>query len=206
MKPNHPPRITSSTQGHPSDHTTNDLFAITMGQLHQEAPPGLVESLKTSLEQIRRKNPNSAQTAKSCLDGLAGAGVEDDPCTLLKVLTAAYLINGGVMLKYQEEEANSATGAIANQVESVELPQRYQSSEDLDLKFLEAELECFELEDSPGLKREKSEHPHAGTSPRPPLASQEGDTRWSLHHLSAPPSSEEGPSARTLSRWREELP
>ena len=78
-----------------------------MGQLHQEAPPGLVESLKTSLEQIKRKNPNSAQTAKSCLDGLAAGEGEGQPCTLLRVLTAAYLINGGVMLKYQESSSDN---------------------------------------------------------------------------------------------------
>ena len=109
---------------------TNDLFAITMGQLHQEAPPGLVESLKASLEQIGRKNPNSAQTAKSCLDGL---DEQEGPCSLLKVLTAAYLINGGVMLKH-------ALG---------EEPQQEGEKEEKSLADLEEELLSLGLNEDP---------------------------------------------------------
>jgi hypothetical protein len=183
----------NSAQSHPPTphQAKNDLFAITMGQLHQEAPPGLVESLKASLEQIRRKNPNSAQTAKSCLDGLAGGtGEEEGPCTLLKVLTAAYLINGGVMLKYQEDEIHSASNPTpatlettlekAQAKENLNLPKEYQTSEDLDLKFLEAELECFELESSPGITSETRRSPPSHPT-KPADRDQKEDSRWQLH-------------------------
>ena len=72
----------------------NDLFQSTLMELHQEAPIELVQSLMESLEHIRSHNPQSTQTAEACLRGLASDG-----STLLHVLTAAYLINGGVMLK-----------------------------------------------------------------------------------------------------------
>lgn len=81
----------------PSKH--NDLFLTTLHELHNEAPIELLRSLRDSLEHIRHSNPNSANTAEACLAGLA-----DDSSTLLHVLTAAYLINGGVMLKHPVEE------------------------------------------------------------------------------------------------------
>ena len=87
----------------------NDLFQTTFIELHQEAPAELIKSFRECLEHIRAKNPQSAQTAEACLLGLA-----PDNSTLLHVLTAAYLINGGVMLKQhaypteKEEEADSS--------------------------------------------------------------------------------------------------
>ena len=74
----------------------NDLFQSAFIELHQEAPTELIKSLRERLEHIRANNPQSAQTAEACLRGLAS-----DKSTLLHVLTAAYLINGGVMLKHQ---------------------------------------------------------------------------------------------------------
>ena len=56
----------------------------------------LLNTLRAQLKLIQQTNPNSAQTAEACLDGLVS-----DRSTLLHVLTAAYLINGGVMLKHQ---------------------------------------------------------------------------------------------------------
>jgi hypothetical protein len=88
---------------------TNDLFTTTLHELHYEAPIELLNSLRSQLSQIKSTNPNSAQTAEACLDGLAS-----DRSTLLHVLTAAYLINGGVMIKLQavneEEKLESKPG------------------------------------------------------------------------------------------------
>ena len=92
----------------------NDLFQSAFIELHQEAPTELITSLRERLEHIRANNPQSAQTAEACLRGLAS-----DKSTLLHVLTAAYLINGGVMLKHQtidtekEEEEIEDTDAQA---------------------------------------------------------------------------------------------
>ena len=70
-----------------------DLFVSTLVELGNPAPPALVQTLKGRLEHISATNPNRAQTAQSCLKGLSHCP------TLMHVLTAAYLTNGGVMMK-----------------------------------------------------------------------------------------------------------
>ena len=82
----------------------SDLFISALHELHDEAPIELLRSLRESLEHIRAHNPQSAQTAEACLAGLAS-----DSSTLLHVLTAAYLINGGVMLKHTLPEEQELT-------------------------------------------------------------------------------------------------
>ena len=91
------------------------MFQSAFIELHQEAPTELITSLRERLEHIRANNPQSAQTAEACLRGLAS-----DKSTLLHVLTAAYLINGGVMLKHQaidtekeEEEIEDTDAQVA---------------------------------------------------------------------------------------------
>ena len=102
---------------------SNDLFFTTLEQLHLPAPTELIGTLRKQLQSIQRTNPNSAQTADACLKGLVS-----DRSTLLHVLTAAYLINGGVMLKHQATETDSTD-----------------SKTDLDLDFdLEEELDKFD--------------------------------------------------------------
>ena len=79
----------------------DDLFISTLHELHNEVPKELLQSLLEHLHNVRQSNPNSAQTAEACL-----AGLTSDASTLLQVLTAAYLINGGILLKhtYNEKE------------------------------------------------------------------------------------------------------
>ena len=118
---------------------SNDLFFTTLEQLHLPAPSELLNTLRAQLQAIQRTNPNSAQTAESCLSGLVS-----DRSTLLHVLTAAYLINGGVMLKHQldpEEEPTSETATTG-------------SRRDLETDFgdLEEELDKFSLSLSGELK------------------------------------------------------
>ena len=75
-----------------------DLFIKTLHELHSEAPIDLLKSLRAQLEQIKL-NPGSTDTAEACLCGLAS-----DQSSLLHVLTAAYLINGGVMIRDEKDE------------------------------------------------------------------------------------------------------
>ena len=103
----------------------NDLFFTTLEQLHSPAPMDLLNTLRAQLKLIQQTNPNSAQTAEACLDGLVS-----DRSTLLHVLTAAYLINGGVMLKHQ----------LTKDVEDDE-----EVGTDLDFADLENELDKFSL-------------------------------------------------------------
>jgi hypothetical protein len=103
----------------------NDLFQSTFIELHQEAPTELLRSLRERLGHIRDNNPQSAQTAEACLRGIA-----PDNSTLLHVLTAAYLINGGVMLKH-------------NAIDT-EATEEYEEKErDFDFRELEEELKNF---------------------------------------------------------------
>jgi hypothetical protein len=83
--------------GSSNNNSKNDLFTTTVRELQNEAPIELLRGLRTHLDQVRSSLPNSlsAKTAEACLAGLASDG-----STLLDVLTAAYLINGGVMLKH----------------------------------------------------------------------------------------------------------
>ena len=98
---------------------TNDLFITTLHELHSEAPAELLSSLRAQLKQIKSTNPNCAQTAEACLEGLAS-----DQSSLLHVLTAAYLINGGVMIKHQAvdaiEEIKSETRLDLKEFDSLE--------------------------------------------------------------------------------------
>ena len=106
----------------------SDLFISALHELHDEAPIELLRSLRESLEHIRAHNPQSAQTAEACLAGLAS-----DSSTLLHVLTAAYLINGGVMLKHQ----------VSSEEEGEEKHEK--KAESLDFGDLEAEIQRFTL-------------------------------------------------------------
>ena len=103
----------------------NDLFQSTFIEIHQEAPAELLKSLRERLEHIRANNPQSAQTAEACLRGLA-----PDNSTLLHVLTAAYLINGGVMLKH-------------NAINTEAVDESDEREGDFDFRELEEELKNF---------------------------------------------------------------
>ena len=125
---------------------SEDLFFTTLEQLHGPAPLELLNTLRAQLKTIKQTNPNSAQTAEACLHGLVS-----DRSTLLHVLTAAYLINGGVMLKHQlTDEVTTETGR-----------------RDLDSDFgdLEEEFDKFSL----SLDLDGIINPH---HPTPPLTPQ----------------------------------
>ena len=119
----------------------NDLFQTTFIELHQEAPTELLKSLRERLEHIRATNPQSAQTAEACLHGL-GPGNS----TLLHVLTAAYLINGGVMLKHHTIDSGRDGGGEDEEGER-----------DFDFKDLEEELNRFSDESAGALKAHEPE-------------------------------------------------
>ena len=85
-------------------HTQQDLFITTLHELHSKAPIELLSSLREHLEYVKQSNPNNSGTAEACL-----AGISSDGTTLLHVLTAAYLINGGVMLKHSMDSEKSLT-------------------------------------------------------------------------------------------------
>lgn len=140
-------------------HVTNDLFITTLHELHCEAPVELLRSLRARLEQIKLSNPNCAQTAEACLDGLAS-----DKSSLLHVLTAAYLINGGVMIKHSAVSEEERSGLANDCADRHGLYQKSQTS-DLGGEFdsLEEELNKFSISIEGDLK------PRSGSTVSRPL-------------------------------------
>jgi hypothetical protein len=80
----------------------DDVFEHAMRQVHLPAPPELVAGFKDKMEFIRVRYKHNEKTVESCVHGLG-----KNP-TLLQLLTAAFVLNGGVLFKHgptlQEEE------------------------------------------------------------------------------------------------------
>jgi hypothetical protein len=129
---------------------SDDLFFTTLEQLHGQAPLELLNTLRAQLQLIKQTNPNSAQTAEACLRGLVS-----DRSTLLHVLTAAYLINGGVMLKHQLS-ADAAEEDFTTDRRDL----------DSELGDLEDELDKFSLSFSNDATT-NPKHPTTTTKPHP---------------------------------------
>lgn len=82
----------------------DDVYQHAKRQMHQPATPELVTGFKEKMEFIRRRYKHNAKTVDSCLSGMG------NPPTLLEVLTAAFVVNGGVLFKHgdqsEEEEVD----------------------------------------------------------------------------------------------------
>lgn len=188
---------------------TNDLFITTLHELHSEAPAELLSSLRAQLKQIRSTNPNCAQTAEACLEALAS-----DQSSLLHVLTAAYLINGGVMIKHQAGAiGNTELGSLDSSdpldpldslgpldpldpLDSLDsLDSLYPSSEPQNLERLESSLDLNEFNSLEEELNRFSISMDGSLKPKPSLQSQQSSqSSQSLQssHTShpAPPSSQ----------------
>ena len=90
----------------------DDVFEHAIRQVHRPAPPELVAGFKEKMEFIRIRYKHNQTTVESCLRGLG-----ESP-TLLQVLTAAFVINGGVLFKHgplmheQEQEEQELSRLI----------------------------------------------------------------------------------------------
>lgn len=80
----------------------DDVFEHAMRQVHAVAPPELVSGFKDKMEFIKTRYKHNERAVESCKKGLG------ETPTLLQILTAAFVINGGVLFKHgptvQEEE------------------------------------------------------------------------------------------------------
>lgn len=86
-------------------------------QMHQAATPELVAGFREKMEFIRRRYKHNAKTVDSCLSGMG------NPPTLLEVLTAAFVVNGGVLFKHGDRTED---GAHDEELELNELMQEIQ--------------------------------------------------------------------------------
>ena len=107
------------------------MFKHAMKQIFREAPPELVYGFQEKMNFIKVRYKHNEKTVLSCLEGMS------DPPTLLELLTAAFVVNGGVLFKHgptlpEEEE------------EEVELKQLMQEMEALGEGGQEEDLETPE--------------------------------------------------------------
>ena len=152
-----------------SSHKHSDLFLTTLHDLHSEAPKEMLNSLREHLQRVKQRNPNSARTAEACL-----AGIQSDSSTLLHVLTAAYLINGGVMLKHTGGEAEDRADQDPVNQRLEEAPLK-----EMTLTELEEELRSFGLTEDQTLHAAASPPHPAQPFAEPSLPG--GGTAWDLH-------------------------
>ena len=96
----------------------DDVYQHAKRQIHQPATPELVIGFKDKMQFIRKRFKHNAKTVDSCLSGMG------DPPTLLEMLLAAFVVNGGLLFKHgarmEEEEIDD------NELELNELMQEIQ--------------------------------------------------------------------------------
>ena len=113
------PKIDIKARSWLSESSMDDVYQHAKRQIHQPATPELVTGFKEKMQFIRSRFKHNARTVDSCLSGMG------NPPTLLEVLTAAFVVNGGVLFKHgarpEEEE-----GATDNELELNELMQEIQ--------------------------------------------------------------------------------
>jgi hypothetical protein len=71
-----------------------DEFEHAVMEAGEPADAGLIGSLTDTLRLVRARHPHTARAVESCLKGLQGTP------TMMHVLVAAYVLNGGIPIKY----------------------------------------------------------------------------------------------------------
>jgi hypothetical protein len=81
----------------------DDVYQHALRQVHKSAPKELVCGFRAKMDFIKLRYKHNEKTVESCLNGLS-----EQP-TLLELLTAAFVVNGGVLFKHgptlDEEES-----------------------------------------------------------------------------------------------------
>ena len=72
----------------------DDVFEHAIKQVHRPATPEMVAGFREKMDFIKLRYKHNEKTVESCLKGL---GAEP---TLLQLLTAAFVVNGGVLFKH----------------------------------------------------------------------------------------------------------
>lgn len=98
----------------------DDVYQHAKRQIHQPATPELVTGFKEKMQFIRSRFKHNARTVDSCLSGMG------NPPTLLEVLTAAFVVNGGVLFKHGARPEEEEEGPTDNELELNELMQEIQ--------------------------------------------------------------------------------
>lgn len=104
----------------------SDVFQDAMKEIFREAPPELVAGFKKKMGFIQDQNKHSRKTIQNCLDGLK------DPPTLVELLAAAYVVNGGLLFKHNPGPSDD-----------VDIGQSVDDEEDVDYTTLLREMDSL---------------------------------------------------------------
>jgi hypothetical protein len=96
----------------------DDVFKHAMKQIFREAPPELVTGFQEKMEFIKVRYKHNEKTVQSCLEGMS------KPPTLLELLTAAFVVNGGLLFKHgpsvlEEEEEEAELNQLMEEMASL---------------------------------------------------------------------------------------
>ena len=96
----------------------DNVFKDAMRQVFNPAPPELVAGFRRKMGFIQEQYKHNRTTVQSCLDGMA-----EHP-SLLELLTASYVVNGGLLFKHgeshQETEEDDAYTRLMREMEELE--------------------------------------------------------------------------------------
>jgi hypothetical protein len=95
----------------------NDVYKHALKQIQQHATPELIHGFREHMLFIRERYKHNAKTVDSCLKGMG------DPPTLLELLTAAFVVNGGLLFKHgsPRTEINASSSDLGEEEEELEL-------------------------------------------------------------------------------------
>lgn len=135
----------------------DDVYQHAKRQIHQPAGPEMVTGFKEKMEFIRKRFKHNAKTVDSCLNGIGS------PPTLLEVLTAAFVVNGGGLFKHGASTEAEGGGEREEEEEDLELNELMQEIQELSEKTPSREQSAR----SPGRRGDgaSSSSKQAGTSP-----------------------------------------
>ena len=97
-----------------------DEFEHSMMEAGEPAPERFVKEFTQTMRLVSARHPHTARAVESCLKGLAGTP------TMLHVLVAAYVLNGGIPIKYdfgeEVEEDDAELDRFLNEISLAEPP------------------------------------------------------------------------------------
>lgn len=91
----------------------DDVFKDAMRQVFNPAPPELVAGFRRKMGFIQEQYKHNRTTVQSCLDGMA------ERPTLLELLTASYVVNGGLLFKYDGEEEDDDYSRLMREMDEL---------------------------------------------------------------------------------------
>ena len=93
------------------EHPGENTFDHVLQEINKPAPPQLVQGVLARLRAIRQRYYSDGEkTLQSCIHNLSAVGGPP----LLHVLTAAYVVNGGVLLKHTQGHEEAVTDLLVD--------------------------------------------------------------------------------------------